>query len=57
MLKQERTKGKPKVTQYDSKENKIVLRTYNTQMDFAAEDLLPELSEAEISLNDDYLYF
>ena len=45
------------LTQYDSKENKIVLRTYNTQMDFAAEDLLPELSEAEISLNDDYLYF
>ena len=40
-----------------TKENKIVLRTYNTQMDFAAEDLLPELSEVEISLNDDYLYF
>ena len=45
------------LTQYDSKENKIVLRTYNTQMDFAAEDLLPELSVAEVSLDDDYLYF
>lgn len=45
------------LTQYDSKENKIVLRTYNTQMDFVAEDILPELSVAEVSLDDDYLYF
>ena len=31
------------LTQYDSKENRIVLRTYNTQMDFVANEIIPEL--------------
>ena len=45
------------VTQYDSKENMTVLRQYHTQMDFVAEELLPELTIANVSLDEDNLNF
>ena len=45
------------VTQYDSKENMIVLRQYHTQMDFVAEELLPELTVASVALDQSNLDF
>ena len=45
------------VTQYDSKENMIVLRQYYTQMDFVATELLPELTVASVTLDYSTLEF
>lgn len=45
------------VTQYDSKENMIVLRRYYTQMDFVATELLPELTVANIALDYENINF
>ena len=45
------------VTQYDGKENMIVLRQYHTQMDFVAEELLPELTVASVALDQSNLDF
>jgi hypothetical protein len=45
------------VTQYDSKENMIVLRQYHTQMDFVADELLPELTVASVALDQSNLDF
>ena len=39
------------LTQYDSKENRNVLRQYEVQMDFNPEELFPEISSGSITLN------